>query len=58
MGEVVPARTSPTLHPSSAPTVHQYVVTSTLRVNVTLLRSVLWNVEIFLTPFSLMHTPQ
>ena len=31
MGEVVPARTSPTLHPPSPLTVHQ--LTSTLRVN-------------------------
>ena len=32
MEEVVPARTSPTLHPPSPPTVHQFVATSTLRV--------------------------
>ena len=34
MGEVVPARTSPTLHPHPPPTVHPIVVTSTLRVNI------------------------
>ena len=33
MGEVVPARTSLTLHPPSPPTVASIVVTSTLRVN-------------------------
>ena len=34
MGEVVPARISPTLHPPSPPTVHQLSqLTSTLRVN-------------------------
>ena len=33
MGEVVPARTSPTLHPPSPPTVHAIVATSTVRVN-------------------------
>ena len=32
MGEVVPARTSPTLHPPSPPTVHKIVMTSTVRV--------------------------
>ena len=32
MGEVVPSRTSPTLHPPSPPTVHPIVATSTLRV--------------------------
>ena len=32
VGEVVPARTSPTLHPPFPPTVHQFVMTSTVRV--------------------------
>ena len=35
MGEVVPARTSPTLHPPSPPTVRASIVaTSTVRVNI------------------------
>ena len=33
MGEVVPARTSPTLHPPSPPTVHQLSQLALLRVN-------------------------
>ena len=33
MGEVVPARTSPTLHPPSPPTVHQLLQLALLRVN-------------------------
>ena len=33
MGEVVPARTSPTLHPPSPPTVHQLSRLALLRVN-------------------------
>ena len=43
MGEVVPTRTSPTLHPPSPPTVHPTVVTSTLRVNMLLYKSTVWN---------------
>ena len=34
MGEVVPARTSPTLHPPSPPTVHQLSWLALLRVKV------------------------
>ena len=44
MGEVVPARTSLTLHPPSPPTVHQSSWLALLRVNYELI-TLLWDIE-------------